>query len=332
MSPLVSVIIPNYNHASYLRERIVSVLCQTYTNTEVIILDDASNDSSVSVIDEFNNHPKVSKIVLNEANSGSTFLQWVIGMKETQGDYVWIAESDDYSDPLFLNRCMEKLESDQTLTLAFCDTVPVDKEGRPLLIRKNQAYSGKYNAIDDKFFYNWFYLNDPFRILNASSCVFRKSLVDSEALQECSKFKFAGDKFFWFNLLSRNPLFYYIAEPLNYQRYHDTTTRARRGILWEYQRNQELSIIYDNYRKQHFQLDKPAYKEIGERIVATNLYGIILFKLPNLVRMFKGLVMVGIDIKFYKRILKTILNDKRHLNLRLYRSASTGKTTYIRGF
>jgi len=312
MPPLVSVIIPNYNHASYLKERIVSVLSQTYTNTEVIILDDASNDSSVSVIGDFIYHPRISKIILNNKNSGSTFLQWMIGMKETQGDYVWIAESDDYSDPLFLNRCMEKLESDQTLTLAFCDTVPVDKEGRPLLNRKNQSSSGKYNAIDDKFFYNWFFLNDPFRILNASSCVFRKSLVDSVILQECSKFKFAGDKFFWFNLLSRNPLFYYIDEPLNYQRYHNSTTRARRGILSEYQRSQELSIIYDNYRNQHLPLDKPAYREIGKRIVATNLYGIFLFKPPNLVKMFKGMAMVGMDLNYYKKLLKTILTVKTH--------------------
>ena len=52
-NPLVSVIIPNYNHARYLRERIESVLGQTYQNIEVILLDDASTDSSKEIIAEF---------------------------------------------------------------------------------------------------------------------------------------------------------------------------------------------------------------------------------------------------------------------------------------
>ena len=53
MSPTVSVIIPNYNHAPYLKERIDSVLNQTYQDFEVIILDDCSPDNSVEVIEQY---------------------------------------------------------------------------------------------------------------------------------------------------------------------------------------------------------------------------------------------------------------------------------------
>ena len=51
--PLVSIIIPNYNHAQYLDERIQSVLKQTYQNFEVIILDDKSTDNSLEVINKY---------------------------------------------------------------------------------------------------------------------------------------------------------------------------------------------------------------------------------------------------------------------------------------
>jgi len=51
--PLVSVIIPNYNHARFLDERILSILNQTYQNFELIILDDKSTDNSVEVINKY---------------------------------------------------------------------------------------------------------------------------------------------------------------------------------------------------------------------------------------------------------------------------------------
>ena len=51
--PLVSIIIPNYNHADYLEERITSILNQTYTNYEIIILDDKSTDNSIEIINKF---------------------------------------------------------------------------------------------------------------------------------------------------------------------------------------------------------------------------------------------------------------------------------------
>lgn len=70
--PKVSVIIPNYNHSSYLKERIDSILNQTFQNFEVIILDDCSTDNSKEIIELYRDHTKVSHIVYNEKNSGST--------------------------------------------------------------------------------------------------------------------------------------------------------------------------------------------------------------------------------------------------------------------
>ena len=99
---LVSVIIPNYCHAQYLDQRIQSVLEQTYQNFEVIILDDKSTDNSLEVIDKYRSHPKVAKVIINEVNSGSPFKQWERGINEASGDIIWIAESDDYCTPDFL--------------------------------------------------------------------------------------------------------------------------------------------------------------------------------------------------------------------------------------
>src|SRR5476649_961009 len=101
---MVSVIIPNYNHEPYLEQRINSVLNQTYKNIEVIILDDNSTDSSRQVIERYRADTQIKHIVYNHTNSGSPFIQWKKGIDLAKGKYIWMAESDDYSDLTFLEK------------------------------------------------------------------------------------------------------------------------------------------------------------------------------------------------------------------------------------
>ena len=103
--PFVSVIIPNYNHAAYLDERIQSVLKQTYQNFELIILDDCSPDNGASrdVIEKYRDNPHVCHIIYNEANSGFTFKQWHKGMELEKGELIRIAESDDACEKTLLD-------------------------------------------------------------------------------------------------------------------------------------------------------------------------------------------------------------------------------------
>ncbi len=98
MSPIVSVIIPNYNYSAFLKQRIDSVLQQTFNDIEVIILDDNSSDNSKDVIESYRGEPHVSHIVYNEENSGSTFKQWRKGFDLARGEFIWIAEADDFAD------------------------------------------------------------------------------------------------------------------------------------------------------------------------------------------------------------------------------------------
>src|ERR1700691_397600 len=109
--PRVSIVIPNYNHARFLRNRVDSVLRQTFQDFELIILDDCSSDESRSVLSSYAADPRI-KIEFNASNSGSVFKQWNKGVKLGRGDYVWIAESDDYADQNMLKRLVTLLETD----------------------------------------------------------------------------------------------------------------------------------------------------------------------------------------------------------------------------
>ncbi len=87
--PAVSVIVPNYNHGRYLTERLESIFNQTFRDFEVILLDDASTDNSLEVIERYRGHAGV-RIVPGAENSGSTFKQWLKGID--------LARADDHLD------------------------------------------------------------------------------------------------------------------------------------------------------------------------------------------------------------------------------------------
>ncbi|MBL0334186.1 MAG: glycosyltransferase family 2 protein [Chitinophagaceae bacterium] len=108
--PLVSVIIPNYNHAHCLEARIESVLAQSFSDFEMILLDDASADNSVAIIEKYRSHPKTTQVLLNSINTGSPFAQWQKGLASARGKWIWIAESDDIADPSFLETALGKLD------------------------------------------------------------------------------------------------------------------------------------------------------------------------------------------------------------------------------
>jgi glycosyltransferase involved in cell wall biosynthesis len=94
--PKVSVIVPNYNHSQFLSERLDSIINQTYKDFELIILDDASTDNSIDVINQYlNKYPELIRFQPSTNNSGSPFVQWDNGIKLAKGEFVWIAESDD---------------------------------------------------------------------------------------------------------------------------------------------------------------------------------------------------------------------------------------------
>ena len=168
-TPLVSVIIPNYNHAKFLDERIQSVLNQTYQNFELIILDDKSTDNSVEVIGKYKDNPHVSHIVVNTENSGSTFKQWHKGFELAKGEIIWIAESDDSCD----NSLLETLVCgyvDNDAVLAFCRSCKYDVKGNSKLHDDM--------VMDGKCFISQ-YMFERNSVANASSAIFCRQVAMS---------------------------------------------------------------------------------------------------------------------------------------------------------
>lgn len=225
---MVSVIIPNYNHAPYLKQRIDSVLNQTYQDFELIILDDKSTDNSKEVIESYRSHPKVSQIVYNEVNSGTTFKQWNKGIRLAKGELIWLAESDDDASEFFLEELAAKFNQNPNLGIVYCDSYYMNEKGEKLQcthIWKNERFNT--NRWDTDYENNGVkevngYLIFHNIIDNASSALFKKEMLFKAGLADES-FRYAGDMFLYLKVLLISDVAY-INKPLNYFRDHLVNT------------------------------------------------------------------------------------------------------------
>ena len=229
--PLVSVIIPNYNHSNFIRQRLESVFNQTYKNFEVIILDDCSKDNSVEILQEFSKKPQTSHLIINDSNSGSTFKQWQKGFDLVQGDYIWVAESDDFSELNFLEKIFEfKNNSSINVGLFYAQSYDTSEDSLTKKSRIHVTSRFKKNIWEKDFIIsgNKFikrYLNNHNVIPNASAVVFKKSLINRKFfIAEILPMKKCGDWLFWIDLCSRTNVGF-LAEELNYFRDHEDSSR-----------------------------------------------------------------------------------------------------------
>ncbi len=222
---MVSVIIPNYCHAPYLVQRIESVLGQSYRDIEVILLDDASTDGSREILERYRSEPRVSHIVCNETNGGSPFGQWSRGFGLARGEYLWIAESDDFSDPRFLERCVAELEARPRCVVAHTLSRFVDGEGHPFG-RPSPSEGRPPRELDGPAFVrrHLLWVND---LYNASMAVFRREALSSPPRVEAYlRYRYCGDWSFWMELVRKGSVCT-VFEPLNCFRRHATTTTGR---------------------------------------------------------------------------------------------------------
>ncbi len=114
---LISVIIPVYNVEKYLKECVGSVLCQTYKNYEIILVDDGSTDSSPQICDEYASKYECVSVIHKE-NSGLSHTRNK-GLSVAQGEYVYFLDSDDYIDSNAFAMLIEAIEKENSDFLFF---------------------------------------------------------------------------------------------------------------------------------------------------------------------------------------------------------------------
>jgi len=226
--PLVSVIIPNYNHARFLRERIESVLSQEYPNIEILYLDDASTDNSAEVFAGYRDDKRISAHC-NARNTGNPFVQWNKGVRLARGKYIWIAEADDYSAPSFLRRLVEILEANPRAGIAYSQSDVVGENGE--FVVTGDAFTNSLDPARWKAPFiadgrsecaNYMYIKNT--IPNASAVVFRRDVYEAAGGADES-YRLCGDWLLWCRMLLQSDIAF-IPDRLNYFRQHRGTVRS----------------------------------------------------------------------------------------------------------
>jgi glycosyltransferase involved in cell wall biosynthesis len=255
---LVSVIVPNYNHSKFIKERLDSICSQTFQDFELIILDDYSTDNSREIIESYRQLPNVS-IYYNAKNSGSPFKQWKKGIKLAKGKYIWIAESDDVAEPAFLETMVQKLIGGHGL--AYCRSADINENGGKKSdffwadgLDENRWKSDYENKGKDEIKN---FLVYRCTIPNASACVFEKKYAPLDC--GFDKMRFCGDWLFWIKLLEKTSIDY-SAKTLSHFRHHEGSTRNKKSSKQELKKKLEIISIIESTRK-HYKLGLPNESE-----------------------------------------------------------------------
>lgn len=265
----VSVVIPNYNYAKFLYQRIYSILNQNYKIYELIILDDCSKDNSQKIIDEIeekiNKYIKVKKIY-NEVNSGSAFKQWNRGFKEVTGDYVWIAEADDYCEKNLLKNLTKPCKKNNDIMISYCDMAYINSIGNitvksikiGISFQKSNHWNKSYINEGIKEVEDYVFLNNT--IVNVSGCIIKNGDY-SKILEEAGNYRQAGDWLFYVNVMINGKISY-VDKILNYYRIHGDNISA---IMNKQKHIDEINDIYKKFIKQ-FNFDDDHKEKMKNRI------------------------------------------------------------------
>ena len=247
--PKVSVIIPSYNHASYLKQRIDSVLSQTYQDFEVMILDDCSADDSRDIIEQYRSHPKINAIIYNEINSGGPFPQWEKGIELSRGDYVWLAESDDWCELTLLETLVKALDERDNCVLAYVQTHTINRVN---IIQSTSSHDKLEEYVDGEKYINK-YLTAGCAIWNSSMLLFKRKYYFNIS-QEFTTFRMCGDWLFYIEMAQQGDVFI-SGKVLNYFRNHDKDVSGKMYSSGK-NYNEELRILKKLKEKSLISLDE----------------------------------------------------------------------------
>lgn len=222
-SPLVSILIPSYNHEEYIQEAIESSLNQTYNNIEILIIDDGSSDNSPAIISGYaERYPDKIRYSRQENSGVATTLNKLIDM--ARGEYLSLMASDDILYPTKIEKQMSLFNADESGELGFVYSFADQINQNENRFRKEELTFGLRGFIFKELFELGVFFSPV------------SNLIKKSAVIECGKFKIGNPYCDDYELYLEIALKYkmdYVPEKLVARRIHYTNTSS----------NQHLSVL-----------------------------------------------------------------------------------------
>lgn len=175
---MISVILPVFNREKFIEDCIISVLNQTYTDFELLVVDDGSEDSTVEIVERFIN--KDSRIKLIKAAHKGVSSARNLAVENAKGEYIFFIDSDDYIHPDLFKIFSAKM-ADKEINMAFCRYTPVNEQQMKKIISSpapsvnENPHFEEYN--EDEFMNVLISESIPY-IGAIGGTLFRKSVID----------------------------------------------------------------------------------------------------------------------------------------------------------
>ncbi len=238
MNPLVSVVIPTYNHAHFLGRALQSVLNQGYQHWEALVIDNHSQDNTDDIIKSFDD-PRIRPFKIH--NHGVIASSRNLGMREARGEWIAFLDSDDYWYPGKLELIMRTVELDGSFDVVSNDELLVNiKTGSKRVLRHGPYQEDFYRTL----------LIEGNR-LSPSATLVRHSFLDQHQLvfDESEDYITVEDYDFWLNLARNGARFNFIHDVQGEFVIHGSNSSAQ---LSRHLKNSESLLYHHVFNVQKF--------------------------------------------------------------------------------
>ncbi|MBO9732627.1 MAG: glycosyltransferase family 2 protein [Chitinophaga sp.] len=222
-TPLVTVFMPAYNGEAYIEKAIQSVLDQSFTNFELLIINDGSTDRTLEIIRKFTD-PRI-RLVHNDGNKGLTFTR-NRGIEEAKGQYIAILDCDDIAMPDRLKAQISFLDSNPDIALCGGQAITIDESGKET--GNLNVIAGDKNISPELVFHNTF--------INSSLIIKRSAMLEAGGYRDFSP---AEDYELSYRIALRHPVANLKEVLVAYRLHNNNISKVQREKII----NAELRII-----------------------------------------------------------------------------------------
>jgi glycosyltransferase involved in cell wall biosynthesis len=266
--PKISVITPTYNGSSFIKRAIQSVINQTFTDWELLIVDDCSKDDTVELVSEFAKQDKRIKLSKTSKNSGGPATPKNIGIKNAIGEYVAFLDHDDEWLPEKLKKQLKVFEESKD------DRLGVVSCGANLINNKGKCFS-IYKPTKRKITFPEILIRNP--IYSNSSVLMKRNLIDIIG-QRDEVMKYSEDWDTWINVCKAGYNIDFVYESLFNYYFHDSNTTKilkdklakAKDALYVFIKYQDLYNKYNYIHIGYFRLGVMYF--LGEDVKNSRLY------------------------------------------------------------
>lgn len=230
--PLISCIIPMYNAEKYLSRCLGSVLNQTYTNIEVILVDDGSTDNSGKICDEYVSRDK--RILVFQITNGGASLARKYGLSKARGEYITFVDSDDWVSPEYVSTLHQLIE-EYGVNLSACGVQRV-KEGEQPKVRDNPHKSQllSFDELMPRFF--------RYEFWGLWGKLYRKESLESLTFPQAT---ISEDYYVMAQLFDKERQITYTNKPLYFYEYHDNSLSHQKLSKRSFEEFENVRDVYD---------------------------------------------------------------------------------------